>query len=138
MPPGILPSWKGSSPTTQGDYTLIVPLMVEQRRQLSAWLMREKDHIISMRALGRSILIPSVTGSLDIVSNDLEMVNRMRFALRKITEDPDFLEEDLQTVIEVAEKNKFEDKEQFWSEIRSIFREALKENVIAGLKEGAV
>ena len=91
-----------------------------------------------MRELSRSILIPSVTCSLDIVSNDLEMVNRMRFSLRKIAEDPDFLEEDLQTVIEVAEKNKFEDKEQFWNDTKSIFREALKENIISGLKEDAV
>lgn len=101
-----------------------VDMTVDQKRQLAGWLMREKDYLLSIRALARTILLPSVTGSEEMISSDLEMVNRMRYALRP-EGSPDFQEEDMQTVVEVADRNRFQDKEAFWNEIKSLFKQAI-------------
>ncbi|MEK0324413.1 MAG: hypothetical protein QQN63_01810 [Nitrosopumilus sp.] len=96
-----------------------VPLTIEQKRQLAGWLTREKDYLLSVRSMAQKIQIPAVTGSLDIICSDLEMTNRMRFTLRPDGE-PDFQEEDLQTVLEIAGRNRFPDKEDFWNGIKTL------------------
>ncbi len=89
-----------------------------QKRQLAGWLRWEKDYLLSIRSMARCILIPTVSGSLEIISNDLDVANRMRFALRP-DGDPDFLREDCETVLEVANHNRYPDKAEFWNEMKN-------------------
>ena len=104
---------------------MIINLNIEQKRQLAGWLTREKDFLLSIEAMAEKIQIPAVSGSLELISNDLDSVEKMRFALRPDGR-LDFLDDDLQIVLEVAEKNKFADKRDFWNDIRALLTPLLK------------
>ncbi len=103
---------------------MIVSLNLTQKKMLGGWLTREKDHLMSIRALARTIVIPAATGSLEVISNDYDMVERLRFALRT-DGSPDFLEEDVMTLIDIASSNRFADREEFWAEMKTVLGEAL-------------
>ncbi len=103
---------------------MIIYLTEALQRQMAGWLIWEKDHLLSIRSMSRNILIPTVTGSLEIISNDLEMANRMRFALRP-DGNPDFQEEDCQTVLEIASNNRYEDKVEFWNAMKVAMTQGL-------------
>jgi len=104
---------------------MIINLNIEQRRQLAGWLTREKDYLMSTEAMAEKIQIPAVSGSLELVSNDLDSVERMRFALRPDGR-LDFLDDDLQIVLEVAERNRFPDKEDFWNGMKALLTPLVK------------
>ena len=97
---------------------------LSQKKMLGAWLTREKDHLLSMRALGRQIVIPGATGSLEVISNDLEMVVRLRWAIRTDS-NPDLLEGDIETLIDIADENQFEDRADFWRSIKTLLEGTL-------------
>ncbi len=103
---------------------MIVPMDLSHKKMLGAWLTREKDHLLSMRALGRQIVIPGATGTLEVISNDLELVVRLRFAIRTDS-DPDLLEGDIESLVDIADANRFADREDFWKEMRQMFMVAL-------------
>ena len=103
---------------------MIVTMDLSQKKMLGAWLTREKDHLLSMRALGRQIVIPGATGSLEVISNDLEMVVRLRYAIR--TDGfPDILEADIESLIDIADENQYADREEFWRAIKALLEGTL-------------
>lgn len=97
---------------------MIVPLSKEQKQQLGGWLTREKDYLLSIQSMCKAIVFPGVTGLLELATNDLDTVYRLRTALR--TEgDPDLMLEDVEVLIEIAAGNKFPDKKEFWQGIQA-------------------
>lgn len=104
---------------------MIIPLTETQLKMLIGWLHREKDYLLSIRSMARSIILPQVDGSEEILSNTLETVNRIRIDLIR-TSQLHVSEEDAELLLDSAEKNSFAEKQPFWDELKEKIREAMK------------
>lgn len=92
----------------------IVNLTNDQKAQLVGWLNRENDFLLSMKSMGERCIIPRATGTLELVSNDYEWIQRVRRSIKESTEGVDVSEQDIETLVEIARSNKYSDRETFW------------------------
>jgi hypothetical protein len=93
-----------------------VNLTSDQKAQLVGWLNREKDHLLSVKSMAEKIQVPKVTGTLELIRNDLEFVVRVRAAIRE-TDDNTPVEistADSETLVDVARDNTYANREEFW------------------------
>lgn len=103
-----------------------LPITDDQRAQLIGWVNREKDHLLSIVAMGERIITTKVTGSLDASRTDLHFLTNLRSAayaqggLRLTPEDVELLSD-------IAGANKFPNRERFWREIQDVIQRATQE-----------
>lgn len=93
-----------------------------QKAQLVSWLNREKDYLLSCRSIAQQILTPRVTGTLELISNDLDFVTRVREEVKD--EDPSLgpmpvllSDDDIQAIIDIGHANTYPKLQSFWNEI---------------------
>lgn len=99
----------------------------DQKRQLVGWLNNEKDYLLSATTMSERILIPRVTGTLELLLSDLEFVRRLRRTIKGYDENgvptraPDDKVElsyqDTETLVDIARSNRYENREVFWRSI---------------------
>ncbi len=95
-----------------------VQLTSELKAQLIGWLNREKDYLLSIDAIAKRIIIPSVTGTLKLIETDLDYVLRLRRSLREQELDVELSVEDIETLVDVALANQYENRKGFWKAVR--------------------
>jgi hypothetical protein len=97
----------------------LLPFTKAQKAQLGGWINRENDHLLSLRALSREILIPEITGTLELIQNDLEFTVRVRDAIRGTTNDDpiEISESDIETLIDIGRGNKYPNRVEFWKSV---------------------
>jgi len=100
-----------------------IRLTNDQKAQLMGWLRREKDHLLSIDAMAERILIPHITGSLDCIKSDLEFATHLRASIRGEDEVVDLTDQDVENLVDIAAKNQFENKVEFWKSIVKSIRE---------------
>lgn len=99
----------------------------DQKRQLVGWLNGEKDLLVSLESIARRIVIPRVTGSLDLITDDLlfvrrvhqsiSMYNRTGERVRGPSDSVELSNQDMETLVDIARSNRYEDREPFWRSI---------------------
>lgn len=83
------------------------------KMQLRGWLNREKDYILSIDAMAGRVLVPRVTGTIDVIKSDLDFVFRLRDSLRE--DGPtEMSSSDVETLIDVAEANPYDNRVAMW------------------------
>jgi hypothetical protein len=88
----------------------------DQKSQLAGWLNREKDYLLSVRSMATQILTPEITGTLELIKQDLEFVVRVRSAIRDTDNDEpiELSEQDSETLIDIGRGNKYANRAEFW------------------------
>jgi len=94
------------------------------RRQLMGWIIREVDHLRSIKAMAKDILIPQHTQLLLDAETDLELAVRLKQdfhgdGLINIST------EDAETLLEIAKSNRYEDKAELWNEVKNVLTKVL-------------
>ena len=91
----------------------------DQKSQLVGWLNREKDHMLSVKSMADKIILPGVTGTLELIKQDLEFVIRVRTAIRTVErDDPVELSiQDCETLVDVGRANNYSNRDEFWKSI---------------------
>ena len=90
----------------------------DQKAQLVGWLNREKDFLLSIKAMAERIVIPSVTQTLELIKRDLEFVIRLRTAIRESdTPAVEISDLDSETLVDVARSNNYVNRDEFWRSI---------------------
>ena len=94
-------------------------LIPDQKAQLVGWLNREKDYLLSIRSMASQIIVPDVTGTLELIKRDLEFIVRVRSAVRDQEDDQlvELSDEDTDTLIDVGRNNKYSNRDVFWKGI---------------------
>ena len=106
-------------------------LTTDQRAQLGGFLNREKDFLMSISAMADRIVTPGVTGTIELIRNDYEFVERLRKSLRNVRSGNPALAEivylseaDLDTLANIDASNKFADRAPFWRSITEAVEKA--------------
>lgn len=94
-----------------------INLSSDLKAQLIGWLHREKDSLLSIVAIAERIVIPGVTGTLDLARTDLDFVMRVRSAIRGMDTPVDLSPQDLETLLDIARSNVFPERAGFWTEV---------------------
>ena len=91
----------------------------DQKSQLAGWLNREKDFMLSVRSMASQILIPDITGTLELIKQDFEFIIRVREAIRDTHDDEpiEISEQDIETLIDIGRGNKYANRAEFWKGI---------------------
>lgn len=91
----------------------------DQKSQLVGWLNREKDHLLSVKSMAEKVIVPAVTGTLELIKNDLEFVVRVRTAIRTVerTDPVEMSFQDCEILVDVARANTYANREEFWTGI---------------------
>lgn len=97
-----------------------ITLTNDQKAQLIGWLNREKDYLLSIVAMSDRILLPRVSGGLDVVKNDLDYVTRLRETLRNSDLELELTIEDIEILSDVAAKNPYPNRRDFWTSITKV------------------
>ena len=95
-----------------------IQLTNDLKAQLIGWLNREKDHLLSIKAMAERIIIPGVTGSLNLIQADLDYVVRLRRLLREHDLEIDLSPEDTETLVDIAVANQYENRRGFWGAVK--------------------
>jgi len=99
----------------------IIELNNDQKAQLVGWLNRENDFLLSMKAMGERCVVPGATGTLELVRNDYEWVQRVRKAVKmtptSTCQGVDLSEQDIETLVDIARANRYADRDSFWTGI---------------------
>jgi hypothetical protein len=95
------------------EQTLKLELNEEQRRMLAGWLIREKDHLLSIKAMAGDILVPIVTGTFDCIQENLDFVHRLRQAINQ--SEVVISDSDVGLLIEIAQSNRLPQFQAFWN-----------------------
>jgi hypothetical protein len=100
----------------------------DERAMFTAWVRREKDRLLSIRALAREILIPQVTGTLESISEDLDFSYRLKNAVEAKRDAPLVLaEDDVDRLLGCAQANQYADRSEFWASVESRIKAVLVE-----------
>lgn len=94
-----------------------VTLTNEKKAQLVGWLNREKDFLLSIKAMAERIMVPDATGTLELIRRDLEFVIRVRTAIRGAEDPVDLTDDDIEALVTVARKNTYDNRAVFWRSI---------------------
>lgn len=97
----------------------LVSFTDDQKSQLVGWLNREKDHLLSIKSMAEKIILPGVTGTLELIKQDLDFVVRVRTAIRTVDRDApiDLSLQDREALVDVARSNTYANRESFWKGI---------------------
>ena len=90
-----------------------------QKAQLVGWLNREKDYMLSVKSMAEKIILPGVTGTLELIRNDFDFVMRVRaaFHTKNRAEPVEMSVQDGETLVDVARANPYANREHFWRSI---------------------
>ena len=75
--------------------------------------------------MSERVILPRVTGTLELAKNDLEFLTRLRNTLRNSDLTVQLSTEDIETIAEVAGKNQWENRKEFWLSIERLAGAAL-------------
>jgi len=96
----------------------LIPLASDQKAQLVGWVNREKDFMMSIRAMAERIIMPRATGTLELIKNDYEWLERVKESVKESGDGPvDLGESDVETLVEIARANNYADRREFWRSI---------------------
>ena len=93
-----------------------ITLTPDTYRSFQSFLHREKDFLLSIRSMSQDILTPKGTGSVELISADLELIKRLQSGLRSdwsLT----LTEADADLLLEIGSHNKFSDRQELWNEL---------------------
>lgn len=96
----------------------LIALSSNQKAQLVGWVNREKDFMMSIRAMSERIITPRATGTLELIKNDYEWLERIKLSVKESGDGPvDLAESDVETLVEVARANNYADRREFWRSV---------------------
>lgn len=102
-----------------------ITLTNEQKAQLVGWLNWEKDHLLSIVSMSKQIILPKVSGTLELAKNDLDFLVRLRNNLRNTDLTIDFNVQDIEILSDVAGQNPYANRREFWTGIETVTQKAL-------------
>jgi uncharacterized protein YigA (DUF484 family) len=94
-----------------------INLTNEQKAQLVGWLNREKDFLLSVKAMAERVMIPASTGTLELIKRDLEFAIRLRGSIRGLEDAIEMSDQDVETLLDVARANTYDNRAVFWKSI---------------------
>lgn len=94
-----------------------IHLTNDQKAQLVGFLNREHDFSIALKCMAERCIVPTATGTYELLRNDYEWLVRVRETVKFSKDDPDLSEQDIETLVDVARANSYSDRKAFWGSI---------------------